>query len=114
MTKKVDTYLVDDLDGSLPAETVIFGINGTEYAIDLAAHNAREFFDKLDCYIKAGRRLGPGRGRGGRQGRRSQQRHQKLQAARVWLRERGHEISDRGRIPRRLLDEFEAAEAGRI
>jgi hypothetical protein len=42
------------------------------------------------------------------------QRHQKLQAARVWLRERGHEISDRGRIPRRLLDEFEAAEAGRI
>jgi hypothetical protein len=42
------------------------------------------------------------------------QRHQKLQAARVWLRERGHEISDRGRIPRRLLDEFEVAEAGRI
>jgi hypothetical protein len=114
MAKKVDTYLVDDLDGSRPAETVIFGINGTEYEIDLAEHNAREFFDKLDCYIKAGRPLERRRGRGGPRGRRSHQRHQKLQAARVWLRERGHEISDRGRIPRRLLDEFEAAEAGGI
>ena len=114
MAKKVDTYLVDDLDGSRPAETVVFGINGAEYEIDLAEHNAREFFDKLDCYIKAGRRLGRRRGRGGHKGRRSQQRHQKLQAARAWLRERGHEIADRGRIPRRLLDEFEAAEAGTV
>jgi hypothetical protein len=111
MAKKVDAYLVDDLDGSRPAETVIFAINGDQYEIDLAEHNAREFFGRLDCYIKAGRRVGRPRGRGGRSGRRSQQRHQKLQAARVWLRERGHEISDRGRIPRRLLDEFEAAQA---
>ncbi len=108
MAEKVDTYLVDDLDGTRPAETVNFRINGAEYDIDLAEHNAREFFDKLDCYIKAGRRV-PGRGGGRCNGRRSAH-HQKLRAARVWPRERGHEISDRGRIPRRLLDEFEAVE----
>lgn len=110
MAIQIDKYVVDDLDGTKPAQTLRFGINGTEYEIDLAEHNAREFFEKFDCYIKAGRRVS-GRSRGGHNGRRSEARHQRLQAARVWLRDRGHDIADRGRIPRRLLDEFEAAQA---
>jgi hypothetical protein len=107
MAKRVESYLVDDFDGSKPAETVSFGFKGDNYEIDLAEHNAREFEKDLARYIEAGRRVA---GRNGRNGRRSEQRHQKLQAARVWLRQQGHDISDRGRIPRNLLQKFEAAQ----
>ena len=107
MAKKVESYLVDDLDGSQPAATVSFGVNGTHYEIDLADHNASELLEKLDCYIKAGRRVAARRGtRHGRSG----YRHERLQAARKWLRENGHDIGDRGRIARELLEEYEAAQ----
>ena len=107
MAKKVESYLVDDLDGSQPAQTVRFGLNGAQYEIDLADHNANELLEKLDCYIKAGRRVTVRRG--GSQGR-SGYHHDRLQAARKWLRENGHDIGDRGRIARELLEQYESAQ----
>jgi hypothetical protein len=110
MATKVDTYKVDDLDGSKPAKTVRFAVDGVEREIDLSEENARKFYDFLDRYIKEGR-LVSGRGsRAGRAGHRSKERHEKLQAARKWLREQGHDIPQRGRIHQKLLDEFEAAQ----
>jgi hypothetical protein len=36
MAQKIHVELVDDIDGSPAAETVTFGLDGTEYQIDLS------------------------------------------------------------------------------
>jgi hypothetical protein len=62
MAKRVMTTLVDDLDGSSPAdETVRFAIDGTNYEIDLMAVHAAELRSALNLYIGAARRVGDGR-----------------------------------------------------
>jgi hypothetical protein len=42
MAQKVQTLFVDDLDGSEAEGTVRFGLDGTEYEIDLNAKHARQ------------------------------------------------------------------------
>ena len=64
MAKKVTVTLVDDFDGSGPAdETVEFSIDGVSYEIDLSAKNAQKLRDDFKHWIDAGRRVG-GRRRG--------------------------------------------------
>ena len=41
MAQKVQTLFVDDLDGSEAEGTVRFGLDGTEYEIDLNARHAQ-------------------------------------------------------------------------
>lgn len=105
MARKTESYLVDDFDGSKPANTIPFSYRGAEYEIDLSETNAREFDKDMARYIDAGRRVRNGRGM-----RRSEERHQKLQAARAWLREQGYDIGKQGRIPKAWLEEFEKFE----
>lgn len=40
MATRTVIELIDDLDGSEATETVRFGLDGTEYEIDLAGQNA--------------------------------------------------------------------------
>ena len=42
MAQKIQTLFVDDLDGSEAEGTVRFGLDGTEYEIDLNAKHAQE------------------------------------------------------------------------
>ncbi|MCT7372141.1 histone-like nucleoid-structuring protein Lsr2 [Mycolicibacterium llatzerense] len=109
MAKKVTTTLVDDFDQSAPAETLEFSLEGVHYEIDLSDANADQLRSALRRYMDAGRKVGR---RGGQVGRRSEQRHAYLQKVRVWLRENGHDIGDRGRVPKELLRKFESAQAG--
>ena len=41
MAQTIQAVLTDDLDGSSAAGTVRFGLDGTEYEIDLTAEHAR-------------------------------------------------------------------------
>ena len=41
MAQKVQTLFIDDLDGSAADGTARFGLDGTEYEIDLSAGHAR-------------------------------------------------------------------------
>jgi hypothetical protein len=60
------TTLVDDLDGSSPAdETVRFAIDGTEYEIDLADVHAAELRSALNMYVGAARRVNARRRKAG-------------------------------------------------
>ena len=42
MAQQVNVVLVDDLDGSEAGETVVFGLDGTTYEIDLSEKNAKK------------------------------------------------------------------------
>jgi Lsr2 len=49
---------IDDLDGNAAEGTVRFGLDGTEYEIDLNARHAQELRDALARYVGAARRAG--------------------------------------------------------
>ena len=53
MAQKVQTLFVDDLDGSEADGTVRFGLDGTEYEIDLNAKHAQQLRDALARYVAA-------------------------------------------------------------
>ena len=70
MAQKIQTLFIDDLDGSAAEGTVRFGLDGTEYEIDLNAEHARELHDALARYIGAARRVAAAARRPGRGARR--------------------------------------------
>ena len=57
MAQKIQTLFIDDLDGSTAEGTVRFGLDGTEYEIDLNARHAKELRDVLARYVDAARRV---------------------------------------------------------
>ena len=59
MAQKIQTLFTDDLDGSEAEGTVRFGLDGTEYEIDLNAGHAQALRDALARYARAARRAGP-------------------------------------------------------
>ena len=112
MAKKVTVTLVDDFDGSGPAdETVEFSIDGVSYEIDLSSKNAQKIRDDFKQWIDAGRRVGGrrrGRAAGPARGRGTIDREQSA-AIREWARRNGHKVSTRGRIPAEVIEAFHAA-----
>ena len=70
MAQKVQTLFIDDIDGSAAEGTVRFGLDGTEYEIDLNAEHAQQLRDALAAYVRAGRRVSGGSRRPARGGRR--------------------------------------------
>jgi hypothetical protein len=52
------SQIVDDTDGSMPAETITFGLDGTIYAIDLSEANAEQLRSALEDYINCSRIVG--------------------------------------------------------
>ena len=112
MAKQIIHKLVDDLDGGDADETVKFALDGVQYEIDLSASNAEKLRDVFAPYIANGTKVGRGgvgvggraaRGRGGATADREQNR-----AIREWAKKAGKDISDRGRIPQEIVDEYHA------
>jgi hypothetical protein len=111
MAKKTTVVLVDDIDGGEiddgKGETVFFALDGVSYEIDLSDSNASKLRDALKPFVDAGRRSARGTRSAFAPGRspRSSSRED-LGHVREWLRARGHKVSDRGRIPATLLEEY--------
>ena len=99
--------LVDDLDGSPDAVTRTFSIGQYADEIDLTEEHWRELFDLLERYLAAGRRVsGPEPPR-----RRATKMDPELvETIRVWAREHGHRVADRGRLPQAVIDAYEVRE----
>lgn len=104
MAQKVTVSVQDDLDGSPAAETVRFGLAGSEYEIDLSAKNARKFRQQLNPYLQHARRS-----RKARSGVRDSASRKRTSGIRAWARDHGMEISERGRIPANVIEKYEAA-----
>lgn len=117
MAQKVQVLLVDDLDGGEAEETVKFGIDGTNYEIDLSDSNAHALRDALAQYVGVARKMGRAstvrgvapRNRGASSATSDREQNR---AIREWAKRKGLEISDRGRISQEIVDRYHA-EAGR-
>jgi hypothetical protein len=96
--------LVDDLDGGDAAETKTFSYDGVAYEIDLSGSNITKLEKALKPYIDAARKSG--RAPIKRTKISSPQSKHDLNAIRSWARGRGKAVSDRGRIPKDIVDAF--------
>jgi len=93
--------VTDDLDGAEGARTYRFAWQDASYEIDLTDEHRDELLRALAPYIDAGRRL-----RGGRRPSTARGAGEDQAAVRAWARESGFEVSDRGRIPKKVLDAY--------
>jgi hypothetical protein len=110
MAQKVETVFIDDLDGSEAESTVRFGLDGSEYEIDLNAVHASELRNALEKYIGAGRKLNGAARRAGRGGaRKAPSSGPNPSEVREWAKSQGIEVKDRGRVPAELVVKFKAA-----
>ena len=109
MAQKVTVALEDDLDGGPAEETVRFGLGGAEYEIDLSKKNARAFRKQLAPFIEHARKAGRGQRR--RAGRTAAGR-ERSGGIRAWAKGQGIAVSDRGRIPASVMEQYESATQG--
>jgi hypothetical protein len=108
VAQKIKTLLIDDLDGSEAEGTFRFGLDGTEYEIDLSAEHPLALRDALARYVSAARRPGGAR-RPARSGRRAPESGLNSTEVREWAKAQGIEVKDRGRVPAELVVKFKAA-----
>ena len=111
MAQRVQTLLIDDLDGGEAEGTIRFGLDGVEYEIDLSAGHAEALRKARAPYVSAARRApGTAARRPGQSGRRAESAGAPdPTAVREWARSQGIEVKDRGRVPAELVVKFQAA-----
>ena len=114
MAQQTTVRFIDDLDGSDASGTFDFSLEGRTYQIDLSDENATRLRDALAPYIGVARKAGgSGRGRTSRQtavaDKPTRSSREETAAIRGWARENGHQVSDRGRIPKSVIEAYQAA-----
>jgi hypothetical protein len=102
----VTVALEDDLTGGPADETVRFAVDGTGYEIDLSAKNAAAFRKQLVAYVEHARKAGRAPAR--RSGRTVASR-QRSGDIRAWAKQHGVAVSERGRIPASVVEQYEGA-----
>lgn len=107
----IKEILIDDIDGETEgAETLTFFVEGQEYEIDLAEENRELFQAEINKHLAFLKEMADY----GRPVRRQTtvkvprgRTPEELAHIRTWLRSQGHEVSDKGRVPEKLLDLWE-------
>ena len=108
MAQKIRTLFIDDIDGGDAEGTVRFGLDGTEYEIDLNGKHSDELRTALGKYIEHARKVGTAR-RGSARGAGRRPSTVDTASVRAWAREQGYDIKGRGRVPGGLVAEYQAA-----
>jgi hypothetical protein len=113
MARQTTVRFIDDLDGSDASGTFDFSLEGRNYQVDLSDQNAAKLRDALAPFIDVARKTG-----GRRRGRTQRQtgmtdtpapsNREDTAAIREWARAHGHQVSDRGRIPKAILEAYRA------
>jgi hypothetical protein len=110
MAQKITVALEDDLDGGPAAETVRFGLGGAEYEIDLSKKNASKLRKKLSLFTEHARKAGRAQPRYAARTSSSRQRSGDIRA---WAKAQGISVSERGRIPASVVQQYQTAAQGR-
>ena len=111
MAQKTVVTVVCDLphDGEIEGtETVSFAFDGTGYEIDVCAKHAKDLREKFGTYVEHSRRAAGGTG-GRRRRSRSGPGRERSSEIRAWAKQHGHKVSERGRIPATIIQEYETA-----
>jgi len=109
MAQQVTIALEDDIEGGPADQTVRFGLGGMHYEIDLNSRNAAAFREEVAPFIEHARNAGRGLARRPVRTAASRQRSGDIRA---WARNHGITLSERGRIPASVVEQYQAA-AGR-
>jgi hypothetical protein len=110
MAQKVQTFLIDDLDGGDAEGAVRFGLDGEQYEIDLSTEHAKELRTALARYIDAGRKVTGTARRAGQNGRKAPASSISSNTeVRTWAKAQGLEVKERGRVSADLLARYRAA-----
>jgi hypothetical protein len=105
MATRTVTELLDDLTGQAADETVSFALDGVDYEIDVNKKNAAALRKAFAPFQEVARRTG---------GRRAPVMKKVAsgvdnKAVRAWAASNGIELSERGRIPGHVIDQYVAA-----
>jgi hypothetical protein len=109
MATRISVALEDDLDGGPAEETLRFGLDGSEYEIDLNKKNARAFRKQLAPFVDHARKAGRGQRR---RPVRTASSREHSGAIRAWAKDNGIPVSTRGRIPASVVEQYEATTRG--
>lgn len=109
MAQKIQTLVIDDLDGSEAEGTVRFAVDGVHYEIDLNVVHAKELRNTLARYTQAGRKVTGAIRRPARSGARASGDGLSTMEVRDWAKAHGFEVKDRGRVPADVAAKFRAA-----
>jgi hypothetical protein len=114
VAKKMVT--LDDLDPSVEAaETIDYGLDGFFYEIDLSEANAQKLREALEPFVAVSRRVHPkdavrraaAVGNGGQHGPGDFD----PSVVRAWAQQHGIEVSDKGRVPEHVVQQWRRATA---
>lgn len=106
MAKKV--IIADDIDGTADASSYSFALNGEQFEIDLSEANFKKLQDALTPFMEAGAKVTSRLPRSGG-ATKSASNKEELQAIRLWAKDNGYEVSDRGRVSQSIQDAYRAA-----
>ncbi len=108
MAQHIQTLFIDDIDGGPAEGTVRFGLDGTDYEIDLSTAHTEELHKVLATYVTHARKAA-GTARRGSRGRPADV--PDTRKVREWAREQGIDIKERGRVPAEVIEKYKAAGA---
>lgn len=108
MAKTTTIEITDDLDGSKNAEEVSFSFRGTDYTVDLGKKNVTAFEKALKPYLQAATKVSKSESRK-RRSTKAPRTSGDLASIREWAKSAGLEVSDRGRIPKAVREQYDAA-----
>jgi hypothetical protein len=106
MAQRVQIILEDDFDGGQADETVAFGLDGSEYEIDLSSGNAAKLRDALAPWVASARKTGGRRRRGAGKTTGAGPGSAEIRA---WAQENGMQVSARGRVPAEVREAYAKA-----
>ena len=112
MAQRVVVEVTDDFDSTPGASTIKFGLDGTEYEVDLSPEHEQQFREFLTAYVGVGRKVTAGGGsrrvrRTVSSGSTSGSENNRI---REWAAANGYTIGGRGRIPQEVKDAYHAAQ----
>ena len=111
MAQRVRTILVSDLTGDeveSGGESISFSYKGVDYTIDLTAKEAAGFDKAIAMYVEHARKAGRGRGARSSSGS-SRRQGERVSTVKKWAEEQGIDYPRRGRLPKSLVEAYDAA-----
>jgi hypothetical protein len=112
VAQKTVVVMTDDLTGGDATQTIHFSLDSSEYVIDLNDKNAAALRNDFEKYIEAGRKhkaeAGAARSRRGAAVR-GPASGVDTAAVREWARANGHDVSERGRVSKKIIEAYHEA-----